>query len=90
MGNRICTVCGGNHTEVIRKIEMRVPENYRLPDSYNVVVCDNCGFVYADTAASMEDLDWYYSNFNFYGDDSKDDNSLRFEMVEEFLLKYMH
>ncbi len=89
MGNRICPVCGGNHTEVIRKIEMRVPENYRLPDSYNVVVCDNCGFVYADTAASMEDLDWYYSNFNFYGDDSKDDNSLRFEMVEEFLLKYI-
>ena len=58
-----------------------IPKDYHLPDSYDVVACENCGLVYADTAAAMEDYDWYYTRCNFYGDDSKEDNSERFEMM---------
>lgn len=56
MLHRNCPVCDKKTGEKIEHICMNVPENYRLPDSYNIVVCDNCGMVYADTSASMEDL----------------------------------
>lgn len=45
--------------------------------------------VYADTSASMEDYDCYYTNCNFYGDDIKDDNRERYNWIEEFLDKYL-
>lgn len=88
MGNRICPICSGKNPEIIKSIAMKIPENYRLPEHYNVVVCQTCGLVYADTSATLEDYDWYYSNCNFYGDDSKDDNSARYDMTEDFLLSY--
>lgn len=89
MGKRKCPICFNDHGRVLRKIDMKVPKEYRLPDSYNVVLCEDCGFVYADTSASMEDYDWYYTHCNFYGDDSKDDNSLRFELTKNLLDKYV-
>lgn len=68
---------------------MIVPKEYHLPNSYQVVACENCGFVYADTNASMEDYDWYYTYYNFYGDDSKDDNRLRFSLTQDLLEKHV-
>lgn len=88
MGNRSCPVCGNNHSEMIERIAMKIPEEYHLPDFYDVVVCKECGMVYADTSASMEDYDWYYTHCNFYGDDSKDDNSYRYEIVKDMIEKY--
>lgn len=88
MGNRICPVCGGGKSEIIKRIDMKIPESYHLPENYNVVACQTCGLIYADTLATMEDYDWYYSNCNFYGDDSKDDNSTRYDMTREFLQSY--
>lgn len=88
MPNRSCPICGKTDTKVIRRIDMKIPEDYHLPQNYDVVVCESCGFVYADTSASMEDYDWDYTHCNFYGDDSKDDNTYRYEMVQEFLEQY--
>lgn len=90
MENRICPVCGGTHSDFIKRIDMKVPETYRLPQYYNVVSCQSCGMVYADTGASMEDYDYYYTHCNFYGDDSKDDNSFRYEMMEDILESFCH
>lgn len=87
--NRNCPICDKRNGEKIEHICMNVPENYRLPDSYNIVVCDNCGMVYADTSASVEDYDWYYTNCNFYGDDSKDDNRERYDWMEDLLKKHL-
>lgn len=89
MGNRKCPICSNDHRQILRKINMKIPKEYRLPDSYDVVSCENCGFVYADTSASMEDYDWYYTHCNFYADDSKDDNSLRFELTKNLLDQYV-
>lgn len=88
MLNRFCPVCAATHAQPIKKINMQIPADYHLPNSYDVVCCEQCGFVYADTAASMEDYDWYYTHCNFYGDDSKDDARYRYEMVDDFLKKY--
>lgn len=87
--NRNSPICDKRNGEKIEHICMNVPENYRLPDSYNIVVCDNCGMVYADTSASVEDYDWYYTNCNFYGDDSKDDNRERYDWMEDLLKKHL-
>lgn len=89
MLHRCCPICKLRDVDVIENIQMDVPKAYHLPDSYNIVVCKNCGMVYADTAASMEDYDWYYTNYNFYGDDSKDDNSERYEWVKNLLEGYL-
>ncbi len=86
--NRYCPVCGGKRSKTIHKVIMKVPEDYHLPDSYHVAVCEDCGMVYSDTKAGMEDYDWYYSHCNFYGDDSKCDNSLSYDTLEEFLTAY--
>lgn len=88
MESRLCPICNDKHAQIIKRIDMKVPKNYRLPEHYHVVECQRCGFVYADTQATMEDYDWYYSHCNFYGDDSKDDNLTRYEIVEEFLQCY--
>lgn len=85
---RCCPVCGGNRSKIIKKIVMKIPESFHLPDSYNVVACEACGMVYGDTKADMGDYDWYYSHCNFYGDDSKCDNSLSYDILEEFLNEY--
>ena len=89
MLQRACPVCNGTKQTVIQNIKMNVPEDYHLPVQYDVVACADCGMVYADTAASMEDYDWYYTHCNFYGDDSKDDNSERYDWMEELLEKYL-
>ncbi len=86
---RNCPVCNKKMRKIMEHISMNVPEDYHLPDSYNIVVCEQCGMVYADTSATMEDYDWYYTHCNFYGDDSKDDNSDRYEWMEELLEKYL-
>ncbi len=88
MQNRICPVCGGTHPDFIKRIDMKVPEAYRLPQHYNVACCQSCGMVYADTEASMDDYNYYYAHCNFYGDDSKDDNSFRYEMVKGLLAQF--
>lgn len=87
--SRSCPVCSSEKKKFLKKIVMRVPEEYHLPDCYNVVVCEKCGFVYSDTNASLEDYDWYYSRCNFYSDDSHDDFFLRYKTVEIFLEKYL-
>ncbi|MDE6685987.1 MAG: methyltransferase domain-containing protein [Lachnospiraceae bacterium] len=87
--HRSCPVCACNDRKVMKTIVMKVSEDYHLPESYDVVVCGKCGLVYADTEASMEDYDWYYTHCNFYGDDSKDDHFQRFKVVEVFLDKYV-
>ena len=74
---RNCPVCNKKMRKIMEHISMNVPEDYHLPDSYNIVVCEQCGMVYADTSATMEDYDWYYTNCNFYGDDSKDGKILQ-------------
>lgn len=87
--NRHCPVCGEKKAKILKKISMKIPENYHLPDFYEVAVCGKCGHVYANTGASMEDYEWYYTHCNFYGDDSKEERCSRFEMTREFLEKYV-
>lgn len=89
MTKRRCPLCNTCNSMPIEQIHMSVPADYHLPSAYCIVSCENCGFVYADTAATMEDYNYYYTHCNFYADDSKDDNNWRYNSVEVFLKKYI-
>lgn len=65
--NRICPVCKYERkAKVLKTIHLGNQEFSRLPSSYDVVCCENCGFCYADTTATMEDYYDYYENCNIY------------------------
>lgn len=65
---------------------MTLPENIPLPDQYDVVSCARCGFCYADTSATKEDYDIYYTNYNSYSKAGEDENfEARFAVIREML-----
>jgi SAM-dependent methyltransferase len=43
-------------------------ENHPLANGYEVVCCERCGFVYADTAVTQEDYDRFYASYSKYED----------------------
>jgi SAM-dependent methyltransferase len=45
-----------------------LPERSPLPSAYDVVACDDCSFVYADTPGRQQDYDRYYETFSKYED----------------------
>lgn len=45
-----------------------LPVNSPLPDAYDIVACEACGFVYADTTGSQCDYDRYYYEHSKYED----------------------
>jgi len=64
---RACPICqnyGG--AELIHTQKFTLPDNHPLPDKYDVVACDKCGFVYADTFATQETYDRYYAEMSKY------------------------
>jgi len=65
---RACPVC--NLTDVVKLHQMNfdLAETSALPRQYQVVVCQNCGMTYADSAASQKNYDIYYEQFSKYED----------------------
>jgi SAM-dependent methyltransferase len=45
-----------------------LPQNHPLTKGYEVVCCEHCGFVYADSAVTQEDYDRFYTSFSKYED----------------------
>lgn len=65
---RGCPICGGADCEVLHTQKFVLAEGHPLSDGYNVVTCDKCGFVYADTQVSQRDYDEFYARFSKYED----------------------
>ncbi len=63
---RICPACGNNDGEAIYTIKMAIPPEIKLDDEYDIVSCNRCGCCYADTGATAEAYNDYYSNHNYY------------------------
>jgi len=67
---RPCPVCGATEATLISQQNFLLPENHPLPSSSDVVVCEVCTFAFADTPATQEVYDYYYSDFSKYEDDA--------------------
>jgi 2-polyprenyl-3-methyl-5-hydroxy-6-metoxy-1,4-benzoquinol methylase len=65
---RTCPVCNADEADFIKKIDFMLFANHPMSNGYNVVQCKHCGFVYADTKVTQDDLDDYYKNLSKYED----------------------
>jgi MoaA/NifB/PqqE/SkfB family radical SAM enzyme/SAM-dependent methyltransferase len=63
---RKCPICSNNHGEILYHQSFAILENDLLPKEYDVVCCQKCGFVYADTPANQQDYNKYYQQFSKY------------------------
>lgn len=61
-----CPICQSEKKSVLKHLKMTIPPYFHLPSEYDIVVCEECGFCYAATDATMEDYDYYYSHCNSY------------------------
>jgi SAM-dependent methyltransferase len=67
---RACPVCGGGAGEILHTQHFAVMDDYPLPSVYDVVICSDCAFVFADTPATQADYDRYYATCSIYQDAS--------------------
>jgi 2-polyprenyl-3-methyl-5-hydroxy-6-metoxy-1,4-benzoquinol methylase len=65
---RNCPICISPSKDAIIKIDFELFEGHPMNGGYNVVQCNNCGFIYADTTVTQNELDWYYTELSKYED----------------------
>jgi len=63
---RKCPICFNKSGQILHHQFFAIPENYPLPEEYDVVCCQKCGFVYADTPARQRDYNKFYQEFSKY------------------------
>lgn len=65
---RSCPICGCCIGDVLHHFEFVVHEIYDLPNNYDLVACEDCGFVFADTSATQQMYDTFYAEQSKYED----------------------
>ena len=91
---RLCPVCKYSFGEVLIHVKFFLYENHPLPSEYDVVACEHCNFVFADTPASQKDYNEYYALFSSYGHNAstggeeKTWDKLRLSTVADYLKKF--
>ena len=65
---RPCPLCLGPRAEVLHRQPFVLPEGHPLGVGYDVVCCEACGFVYADTRVTQAAYDAYYARLSKYED----------------------
>jgi len=64
--NRSCPICQSKSGRLIKKINFSLFEGHPMQGGYDLVQCQNCSFIYADTKVTQAELDDYYSNLSKY------------------------
>ena len=65
---RACPICGHKKAKFLHHQTFVLPDKHPLKDGYDVVLCEKCKFLFADSAATQHDYDVYYSDFSKYED----------------------
>jgi len=65
---RNCAVCGGAEAEALHNQEFYLPDGHPLAAGYDVVACEACGFVFADTVVDQAAYDLFYAKRSKYED----------------------
>lgn len=65
---RNCPVCNANQAHFVKKIDFALFPKHPMAGGYDVVQCKECGFIYADTKVTQNDLDIYYKDLSKYED----------------------
>ncbi len=64
--SRNCAVCGGEQKTVLFKQKFSKLSSGSLMGSYDVVICKNCGFAFADDIPEQREFDIYYREMSKY------------------------
>lgn len=67
---RICPICGGVDGEILYTQKFSLSNENPLPKEYDVVCCNNCGFVFADSSVTQKEYDIYYEQLSKYEDEA--------------------
>lgn len=59
---RICPICGCKEGEILYKINFAKSEEEFIPEHYDIVCCNYCGFIFNNTNWNQADYDKYYSD----------------------------
>ena len=65
---RNCPICNQTNGKILHTQHFSLPDKSVLPNAYDVVSCENCGFCFADTSATQADYDKYYNEMSKYED----------------------
>lgn len=66
--HRPCPVCGSVSARVLHHQRFALEPRHPLPDSFDIVACQECDFAYADTSADSAAYDRYYAEYSKYAD----------------------
>jgi SAM-dependent methyltransferase len=94
MKSRSCPICNSEHRELLYSQKFIAMSSGSLLDSYDVVVCQACGFGYADNIPEQEVFDTYYQEMSKYeyqehsGKESQQD-LVRFQAVVDILVPFL-
>ncbi len=65
---RNCPICDAHSKEVITKVDFELFKGHPMNGGYDVVQCTTCGFIYANTPVTQNELDRYYTDLSKYED----------------------
>jgi SAM-dependent methyltransferase len=65
---RACPICEHDQVRLLHEQRFVLPEGHPLSRGYDVVVCAQCGFVYADTCVPQSEYDAFYATLSKYSD----------------------
>ena len=65
---RACPICDSDEVTPLHHQEFAILRGSPLPARYDVVACDKCSFVYADTAGDQRTYTQYYEELSKYED----------------------
>lgn len=68
VAQRPCPICNHRYVDLLHTQRFVLPEGHPLSHGYDVVVCDMCGFVYADTNTTQAEYDRFYAEHSKYED----------------------
>ena len=63
---RVCPICAHLRGDVMHNQKFAAPSELGAPDSYDVVACCNCGFVFADFLVDQVEIDRAYETHSKY------------------------
>ncbi len=92
---RLCAVCNGAKSRLLfRQNFSRLSDNSSLLSGYNVVVCEQCGFCFADNIPDQTIFDAYYREMSKYekaerGGEDTPYNQARFQVMADIILPFL-
>jgi len=65
---RSCPICNSTRDTPVYNIKFRLFDGHPMGDGYQLVQCEECCFIYADTHVTQDRLDIYYRELSKYED----------------------